>query len=64
MIYKLSKIYLFEWTFHSKEINVSGSSKVTDNGISSLLVKETKSGVSPMKMISNGKNCLIFKEIF
>ena len=38
-----------------KEINVTGSQKVTDDGISWLLIQNTKSGISPREMVIRGK---------
>ena len=39
----------------SKEINVTGSHKITDRGISNLLIRSTKSGDVPIEMAVNGK---------
>ena len=38
-----------------KEINVTGSQKVTDRGISNLLIRSTKSGNVPIETVVNGE---------
>ena len=45
---------------HSKEINVTGSQKITDRGISNLLIQSTKSGNVPVETVVNGK-CSIYE---